>query len=289
MTTERIKLPYTLVKVSGPDAEKFLQGQLSCDVSQLAENGWSYGTANSAKGRMYWLFVIARIGDEYWLRVHDSIVEQGVNTLSKYMVFFKCTMTTLSDYAVYGLPNTSLEFDHSIHADEKGYVRGTDAETQRIELWSSQTLDAVQSETALAHWTNQECVAGLPELYDETIDTFILQHLNLQDLGAVSFKKGCYTGQEIIARMKFLGKVKKKMYRFSVTSDIDVSELNPGDHIIDSEGKKSGELVRYQSCNGQLTGLLVADISSVENNTPLFLQGDRQQSLSITHCPYQNS
>ncbi len=285
MTENYLRLPYTLIKIDGPDAARFLQGQVSCDVEALEENSWSYGTANTPKGRMYWLFVIARIDGAFWIRVHNEIADSGIQVLSKYKVFFKCEIVKQDDFAVYGLTDSCDGKSKQIELDSLGFKRAADISGRRSELWSSCALEPLSSEEELALWLKEDVNQGIPELYPETLDTFILQHLNLQDLGAVSFKKGCYTGQEIIARMKFLGKLKKKMYHFVLNNEATFSVL-PGSNILNSEGKKIGQLVRAHPSDGVLSGLLVCDMTFVEHSEPAFLEGYPTQPLKITELHY---
>jgi folate-binding protein YgfZ len=285
MTENYLKLPYTLIKISGPDAAKFLQGQFSCDVEALEDNSWSYGTANTPKGRMYWLFVIARIDGDFWIRVHKDIADAGIAVLSKYKVFFKCEITVQSEFSVYGTKEICDVNSRSIELNEQGFRRAADSSGSRCELWSKTSSESSSSEKDLELWLKEDASQGIPELYPETTDTFILQQLNLQDLGAVSFKKGCYTGQEIIARMKFLGKLKKKMYHFTVNSDAHQKAL-PGSNIVDSEGKKVGQLVRVHSHNNTMSGLLVCDMAFIEQSTPAFLDEISGLPLTITELHY---
>ena len=105
------------------------------------------------------------------------------------------------------------------------------------------------SDRSAEDWACMESIKGLPEIYPETSEAFILQYLNLHELGAVSFKKGCYTGQEIIARMKFLGKLKKRTY---LLHSPDKTNAQAGDTLYDQNTKKCGEIVRthYSASNG---------------------------------------
>lgn len=285
MTKQYLKLPYTLIKIEGPDAARFLQGQVSCNIDTLTEGTWTYGTANTAKGRMYWLFVIARIGDTFWIRVHEDIADSGIQVLNKYKVFFKCDIIKASEYTVYGLSEAYTEDARAVSEETLGYLRAADNVKSRTELWSMQDLESSVSVDEQQAWFQEDCRNGIPEIYPETLDTFILQQLNLQELGAVSFNKGCYTGQEIIARMKFLGKLKKKMYRFSSAQDLDCA-LTPGGHIFDSEGKKLGQIVRAHVDNGTLEGLAVCDIAYATDGKPAFLSAEGTAPIDLKELHY---
>lgn len=285
MTKHYIELPYTLFKVEGPDAAKFLQGQASCDIDSLQESSWTFGTANTPKGRMYWLFVIARIDGAFWIRVHKDIAESGIQALNKYKVFFKCEITQQTDYAVYGAHSSFEQGDNSISHDTEGYKRAADSTAKRVELWSNKELETSANDADIEAWLQEDCKNGIPELYPETLDTFILQQLNLQQLGAVSFSKGCYTGQEIIARMKFLGKLKKKMYLFNM-EQTDAAPIIPGSKLVNGEDRKIGDIVRAHAHNGSISGLVVCDISFAESNEQAFLADDKSSSVKIEEIHY---
>jgi len=264
-TLAPIRLPYRFVSIQGDDAERFLQGQLSCDLSQLTESQACYGTANSPKGRMYGLLRIVRWKEGFLMRLHESTLDNFLQQLGKYKVFFKCQMQA-ENHLAYGYmeaPETSASLPSETDAmtcDDHGtlFLRQADP-TGRYECWSPAGLpDAVSDPASCEAWHIAECRQGIPELYAETVDHFILQHLNLQQLGAVSFKKGCYTGQEIIARMKFLGKLKKKMFLLYADAD---HALTPGLSVYDENDKKCGEIVRgHRLENGESIALAVLDI-----------------------------
>lgn len=286
MTHPTVQLPYTLFKVNGADAERFLQGQISCDLAQLSEGEWSYGTANTPKGRIYWLFVIARIKGEFWIRVHNDIVQQGFDTLSKYKVFFKCEMQKLEDFEVIGELSENGPFisdTQTVETTEVGTLAlSFKGNTQRREIWRPLSNDATDS-ALLPAWYEADCKAGIPEIYQSTIDTFILQQLNLHELGAVSFKKGCYTGQEIIARMKFLGKLKKQMYYFESDSPL---ALKAGQALYNTDGKKIGELVRSQQNDGGTSGLAVCSIADIEQEAIMTPENEAKLRMRVAPLHY---
>lgn len=256
----KIALPYTIIRIEGSDAEKFLQGQLSCDVVNLAPGEVRFGTANTPKGRMIALFKICRQEQDFLIRVHREIATPFVQHLAKYKVFFKCEITIPEGYQVVGMLGgesgsqvTGSDCDLSNNDGSTSHILIEDSLNSDLGLyehWSAQP-DPLAAEDAdqAEYWHCMETLQGLPELYPETVEKFILQHLNLHLLHAVSFKKGCYTGQEIIARMKYLGKQKKEMAL--LTSD-QKPIAKPGDAIHSSTGDKLGELVRmhYHSSLG---------------------------------------
>lgn len=288
-------LPFAVIKISGPDSEKFLQGQLSCDVSTLNEGDTTYGTANTAKGRVYAVFTLTLINNAYYMRMHESIVQSALDTLSKYKVFFKCDMTIENALKVYGA-RTELNSDagsnlnttpasNSMHYSDGTFTRLLPDGTARTEIWTSaeQSLSANQSED-LNTWFAEDCLQGIPEVYPETQDNFVLQQINLQELGAVSFNKGCYTGQEIIARMKFLGKLKKKTFYFKADTQFSAT---PSDAIFSADGKKLGQVVRIHHHNGATVGLALCDITAASESATVYLDSASKMAVALSELHYK--
>ena len=155
-----------------------------------------------------------------------------------------------------------------------------------FEIWTHDlSLEQQTTNLSIDAWFAFESKLGIPELYSSTLDSFILQYLNLQELGAVSFKKGCYTGQEIIARMKFLGKLKKKMYLLTSSSK---ETAEPGSDVYDTNGKKSGVIVRshWSEETGSAT-LAILSTSYSDSSESLYLTPEKTASFLVSQINYE--
>jgi len=225
-----------VLAVRGPDASKFLQGQLTCNLNYLNDGSASLGARCTPKGRMLSSFRILGEGDGYLLAMARELVESQLADLNKYAVFSKSKLSDESAAWVrFGLAGgdgalLSLGLDLPQEADH--VVRGNDLIAVRLadgraELWApagaAETLHArlaaQLAEAPLPRWLLAQVRAGIGQVLGSTRELFIPQMLNLQALGGVSFKKGCYTGQEIVARMQYLGKLKRRLYRLALDSD----------------------------------------------------------------------
>jgi len=292
------QLNRTLIRIKGIDAEKFLQGQISTDVASLSHNKVSYSTLNDPKGRMYGLFKILRLEDDYLLSLHTSTVDQVISKLSKYVVFFKCKITKVSTAVVSGLTfkknndqaeNLALPSEpmHYIESNEKMVIQlPSHGAPFLYEIWhlNPDADDVTVSETGSESWNALETLSGIPEVYESTQGAFILQDLNLQELGAVSFKKGCYTGQEIIARMKYLGKQKKKTYLIQSEQNLTIL---PKQYIYDSSGKRCGTVVRsHRSDTSETVALAVINKLYTEENTVVYSDEMATHALTIREIHY---
>lgn len=181
---------YSLIHISGADSEKFLQGQLTCDVRQLNTEPFLFAAHCSPKGRVISLFRIFKQADDFYLLMPTDVIETAFENLNKYARFFKTTLTVLSSDQRKGYP---FDFD-----------------------------DATQH--------HQDVIQGIPCLHPNTIGEFLPHYINLPQFGGVSFSKGCYTGQEIIARMEHRGNLKQHMV--AITLD---KKTEPGEKVIFQE------------------------------------------------------
>ena len=222
-----------ILAVRGPDAAKFLQGQLTCNLGYLNEGQSSLGARCTPKGRMQSSFRILSEGDGFLLAMARELIEPQRADLGKYAVFSKSTLHDESnDWVRFGLAEgdgllVSLGLDLPQAADSVTRGNGRIAirlADGRAELWAradeAETLQARLAsqlpQAPLNSWLLAQVRGGIGQVTGSTRELFIPQMINLQALGGVSFKKGCYTGQEIVARMQYLGKLKRHLYRLGV-------------------------------------------------------------------------
>lgn len=226
---------YRLIIISGEESEKFLQGQCTCDFAQLTQNKITLGAHCTPKGRMISSFHALRINPRsIGLRVHQSIAEQAKAALAKYAVFSKVTLEIADDYYLFALLTHAQHSPQAIlpHLPAAGefssnaqHIIATHTDKQ-VEIWCKKAaldeLLASQSAVTLHPssnlWHLENIRNGVGEVQSEGIEQFLPQELNYQLTNGVSFKKGCYTGQEIIARLHYRGQLKKHLYLGTVTS-----------------------------------------------------------------------
>lgn len=239
---------FSLLHVGGPDSERFLQGQLTCDVVALQDKQWTLGACCTAKGRMVANFVIARQGEDFWLRLPNEQVAALKQHLSKYIVFFKAKMHEHNqDYRVAGfipkaLTPTLLTQAQPWQETEQGMeLTWPDG---RKELWLNQ---AASPEAGNNAWALADINQGLVWVTASTQEAWLPQNINWPQQGGVSFKKGCYTGQEIVARLQFLGTSKKQVVRIE---SAECLELAPLQKLEDNQGKSIGEVLAWLDTTG---------------------------------------
>ncbi|SNR80397.1 YgfZ/GcvT domain-containing protein [Pseudomonas segetis] len=224
-----------ILTVRGADANKFLQGQLTCNLNYLDESHSSLGARCTPKGRMISSFRVVSVDDGYLLAMALELVEPQLADLQKYAVFSKSKLTDETDQWVrFGLNNCDqalLDLGIVLAPSNDSVARSEQLIAVRVgenraELWApaeqAQALQERLNKQApladLNQWQLQQIRQGIGHVQGSTRELFIPQMLNLQALGGVSFKKGCYTGQEIVARMQYLGKLKRRLYRLALDS-----------------------------------------------------------------------
>ncbi|MDO6441097.1 folate-binding protein YgfZ [Marinobacter sp. 2_MG-2023] len=273
-----------LVRISGPGTDKFLQGQLSQNLEDVKLGTSPRAAGATPKGRAYCLTRLVRDRDDVLMDLPAELAEPIMAHLRKYMMLFRGTSMTVEDEGqIIGLlgdeaasalageemrklvsPGDSLPLDSGFLIRTENTAEGL----SRFEAWQPVAgglkLDSIPEKT-LADWQASEIAAGVPMLSAATSESYVPQMLNWQHLGGVHFKKGCYTGQEVIARMHFLGQLKKSLFRFHMVNASSVptpgtlimaGERSVGE-VVNAVGFSDGScqllaVVRHDSAHGQL-------------------------------------
>ncbi|WP_047284330.1 YgfZ/GcvT domain-containing protein [Pseudomonas protegens] len=290
-----------VLAVRGPDASKFLQGQLTCNLNYLSDSQSSLGARCNQKGRMQSSFRILLEGDGCLLAMARELIEPQLADLKKYAVFSKAKLADESaSWARFGLTDAQAALNGLglELPEEDGAVARADGlialrvSSQRAELWVPaeraaslrQHLATQLPEGELNQWLLGQIRAGLGQVMPETRELFIPQMLNLQAVGGVSFKKGCYTGQEIVARMQYLGKLKRRLYRLALPGD---ALPVPGTALFaPSHNSAIGEVVLAARTQQGVELLAVLQAEAVEGGE-LHLETLEGPTLQLLDLPYQ--
>ena len=292
---------YGLLAIDGPDTAKFLQGQTTCDLKKVDPTTSIEGGCCTVQGRLYSSFHLAQLSSEqYRLRIRKDIVEDTQQRLAKYIVFSKAEQNNLTDsHLVIGMKGpqakANIETVFGGCPASANESLATDAAIiiclgdESYECWLS-ISDAEMHWQALAnqltaigsnHWELLTIERGIAEITALTQDMFIPQMLNQQITGAVSFTKGCYTGQEIVARMQYKGKLKRRMYRIGFSSD---QPVQPGDDISTAQGKSIGNIVNVNRNDQYFEALAVITSDQIDNSDLTLTKN--QTNLEILSLPY---
>ena len=252
-----------VLSINGPDASKFMQGQFTCNLNEINGQEYRRGAVCNAKGRMVASFDLALFADEFLMATEHSLSSVALAHLKKYMVFFKCKMIE-QDYVLAGLtgPNALKLVEKHFGVDTSNLANGDYAQLTLehgiiiklpfdagFEIWlqaehAQAAFDKLSSECSLTGntpetkdaWQANLIQAGLGQLDKSLSEALIPQMINLAQTGGISFSKGCYTGQEIVARMQYLGKLKRHSYILKLQSP---AEITSGQDIFTPEHKSA--------------------------------------------------
>ncbi len=295
---------FGILKVTGEDASSFLQNMLSSDVREIEQRA-QHSSLNSPKGRMLATFLIWRTdGTDYFLQLPRSLCAAIQKRLSMFVLRAKVKITDVSEQQVrIGLSGegaTALLQQHfgsvpqdamAVGQHDNACVIRVGAQRFQIDtapqyapaLWQSLSAAARHAGSNCWDWLNIR--EGIPVILPATQEQFVPQMANLDLIGGVSFKKGCYPGQEIVARMQYLGKLKRRMYLAHVES-ADMPQAGNELFSTDMEGQASGMVVNATAAPGEGCDLLaVLQISSRETQT-VHLQSLQGAALQFLPMPY---
>ncbi len=304
-----------IVSATGPDSRKFLQGQASCDVLNLAPGHSTPGAICNPKGRMLTYFQACFLGEnatgeeQLLLSMDKTLVAPTLAHLEKYAAFFKTTLADSSeDYRQFGVSGSAIEepllkIFPAIPAANTFVTDGTVINDNGsllgcitaglfiiiVKINHAQTiweqLSTALRPIGLPWWQLQMIRAGQASLTSALSEQLVPQMLNLQATGAISFSKGCYTGQEVVARMEYLGKLKRRMYLLSVTSAQTALPV-PGTDITDTDGKLLGTVVQAAPSNTNHFELLAVLREAALDQTELLFEG-QAMSVVFNDLPYE--
>lgn len=241
MTNGMITLTHWgLLEITGPDAKTFLQGQITCHMDNVTPVQGVFAGHCNLKGRLQSLFQIIQIENEaapcYLLIMPREMISPTKQQFKKYALFSKVSFSEKSEaMPLIGICSDNNEWStlapnacltQSVAAGNYTVIRLQDDLPRFIIVCHSlavyetlfPALQQNHSMIASGQWEAYDIAAKLPTLYPQTIDTTLPHHANLVALGGISFDKGCYLGQEIIARMHYKGKIKKHLYVARVES-----------------------------------------------------------------------
>jgi folate-binding protein YgfZ len=293
------------ITLTGQEQIKYLQGQVTCDVDTLTQTKLLIGAHCNAKGKVFSAFRLLAREEKFFLLQPTSSIEQSLAELKKFAVFAKVEIsqdTELAYLAIAGeqasaematlfqqVPDTLTPVVHENNTTLV-YLDGNISRYIIIDKVDkladiSATFDFPVYDGAL--WNLLEISAGFPMLSQQYVAEYVPQMLNLQAINGISFTKGCYLGQETVARMQYLGKNKRAL--FALTGK-DMA-ANVGDIIEKKLGenwRKAGDVLAvYQASNMQtyIQGVLAND---VDNNTELRIK-TQDSALAIIPLPYKLS
>ena len=293
-----------LIRASGAEAAAFLQGQLTNDTRLISPIRAQLTAWCSPKGRMMASFLAFQYGDDLYLQLGTERLQAVLKRLRLYVLRSQVELsdasTALARVGLAGDCATAILGDPLpgepfavLRRGELAVIR-LPGDQPRFEIvgpvaavrtfWEQAEARAARAAPEL--WSLLDIRAGVPTVFDETADAFVPQMTNLQLVDGVSFTKGCYTGQEVVARMQYLGKLKRRMYYARVPA----SEVpRPGTDLFaagSESGQGSGKIVAAaRSPEGAVEALAVVEVTAAEGGE-VRLGGPEGPVLEFRPLPY---
>ena len=297
----------SLLRASGSDTADFLQGQTSNDVRLVDVGHHQLNSYNTPKGRMLAIFTLFMRDDDYYLQLPTELLEAVQKRLTMFVMRSDVKLEAVDgEMASIGLAGPQAEqllsdalgscpaeVEETLTLDGVTVLRRPGVSPRFICTAASERLSALWQALAThatpcgaGVWDLLEIRAGIPHISSATVEAFVPQMTNLQLINGVNFKKGCYPGQEVVARMQYLGKLKRRMYRVAIDTDAtpaDGSELFSPES---ASGQGAGKVVRAATApEGGVEALVVAEIAAAEADA-LYLGSENGPKLALLELPY---
>jgi folate-binding protein YgfZ len=308
-----IELPeFELISISGDDNKHFLQGQVSCDTEQLHAQQSLSGAICNLKGRVITDFRLVEYQQNCFLQVSPEMANPVKAVLDKYIVFAKAESNIASDrFNCFGLIGNDAHHlletvfgsypahDNAVEAHAGYLIIKIPGLIPRFELWQdlAHDLDSTEESTdainemrehsnagSEALWTLEDIRSGIAHVSVSMSARLLPEALNYDLCGVINFTKGCYTGQEIVARMYYRGTAKKRLYHAYFSGDLE--EVLSINHLF--EGKPATEeIVQFETTeNAGLHLLVILPAEAVAQNTEFYLNNNSKNKVELLPLPY---
>lgn len=267
------------LNIDGDDAEYFLQNLLTNDVSTLAINQTQRSGFCNAKGRLFAIFILIRRNNGYQIILPKNMASLLMQRLQMYILRSNVTISDVSEHSFC----IGLIAQNNIQIEDPQPIGYPNDHNRSISICDQANIEKLISEykqqgldmMPQSCWQQLDIEQGLAMVWPETKELFTPQQVNLDLVNGVSFSKGCYPGQEIVARLHYLGKPSRRLF----TAKAKASQLPEiAEEIIDEDGNISGHIVSAVEQEQDLELLLSLKLASssaslfLKNGTPLKVQ-----------------
>ena len=256
---------------SGSDAKEFLQGQMTQDINTISDQSYKMTSILNPKGRIIVTGLIKEFKGKIFFIISKDLSEDCVQWLSRYILRSDVKISIEKNY-IFGLDNENqkqlLKYDENqqqlnispISMDHSRYILLADDEVSL----KDKSIESINE----SEWILSDIKRGLPILSKESSEKYIPQMINLDLLEGISFSKGCYTGQEVVARVQHRGKIKQRM--FYITIESNSNEINAQSEVM-CKNKKVGSIVMSKNSDNYFHALAV--INTTDSDKDLLMDG----------------
>jgi hypothetical protein len=272
-------LPFLgVLRIGGPDAVRFLQGQVTSDVRQLADGRTQLAAYNTPQGRVIALLRLHQTEDAIYALLPTELLERVSALLRRFVLRSKVELQIAADLQVGWIGTAALSaameeasYDATrtmspvpntaaTHMVAFDYAPGRQVIAVPPDAWRSITgLSSTRAHPLIQdEWLAQDIADGRPQVFAAASEAFVPQMLNLDLLDAINFGKGCYTGQEIVARTQHLGRIKRRTFRYRLPAGPLPSSLAP----LHRDGTRVAEVVMSARHEGGIEILAVTNLDA---------------------------
>ena len=301
---------FGIIAFSGNDAAAFLQGQVTCNINLVTEKQSALGAYCNPKGRAISVFRAFKIGSTFYWLGSAELLPIVIKRLKMYILRSDVQIQDVTDrWRQIGIskppkkfpalgsvtPKAPEENGETVISGDVVVIKPSSfserlmilaPEEQAKSLWLDLAESQQYRETSSTKWDEMEIQDGIPNLVNETSEQFIPQMLNLDLLGGISLDKGCFTGQEIVARTHYLGNLKQRMFLASCDCNQQIIANAPIYEDDDQSHQSVGHVVSSVAQNkGRQIMLVVLKLSSADS-TKLCIQAPENNYITVLQLPY---
>lgn len=287
----------SVIQITGDDSKSYLHGQVTQDLNSLNDDNFLFSGHCNAKGKLWSVQKLIKHNNEYHVICGNQEREQSFAEIKKYGVFSKVDFEILDTYTLLGLitPNQDelsslgIDFPNNSNRCNTDFGYALKLPNNLVQLvvnnGSLATLEnKLKLEQNESAWRAELIKAGIARLSIETLDEFVPQMVNLQALNGISFNKGCYTGQETVARMKYLGKNKRAMFALQ-GEGFSVNDAHELEVQLGENWRRAGKILQTATTDEQsfVQAVLPNDI---EFDAVLRIKDQAETKLTLLPLPY---
>lgn len=262
-------LQHSILEISGDDAVSFLQNLLTNDVDQITKSQAQLTGFCNPKGRLIALFWLIKHQDNHFFALlPNSVADILLKRLSLFKLRSKVDIKDASAiYTAFGLLPQSSSLANAVKLSTKLNAEVVIVENEQASDYAKQLLDEDWQMADSAMWEQQTINAGIPSVYAETSEAFTPQQLNLDLINGVSFQKGCYPGQEVVARLHYLGNPSRRLFLIEYAGNKPLANSVITDDAENTIGHVVSSTENYP--------LALASLKLSESDKPLFIESNR--------------
>lgn len=280
---------YTILELIGDNSSDFLQGQITCDIRNVNDTNMRQGTLCNLKGRIMALLDVVWWNGRFLLILPRVLAPSIEHTLSKVALFSRVRVVPLSESKIYGVIHSTLcKNEFTLNTPEAPYQVYATKDSCCYRLNAQQSL-YITSSTSLTPpfsthlefgeylWHIQQLEAGIPSFYPCSQGLFLPHHLGFHKTSILNFEKGCYKGQEIIARMHYRAVIKNTPQLLLIDH---LKNLFPGQKITNPDNQQYiGELVDFSPYTSSQT-LILTSLSTTKFHALVFEKEENKPRIA---------